>query len=303
MFDAKIVCRTFLVRSRCDPQTGEGQNCGRFLFTLLSSITSKFAESSGTTQFFMSSQCNPNITFYSFREPTFLYVGSRFSQILMQCPWWINMYIPEIFQNTYPSFWKNKCPFQGAYAFLGTGELYAYHDWRVFSISVGLCLCSNVRTYRNQLLFPTVCITRHAPLCSYWSRNVIRVWITRSFLNEKYVATSRTTPCNTQGNGQVEWMNEIVWKSITLALKSKGLAASQWELVLMDAPHSLRSLLCTVIETTLNEQLLSYNRKSTSKISMQTRFPIPGPATLRRRARSSEYKSLVDELDLVHSNF
>lgn len=52
----------------------------------------------------------------------------------------------------------------------------------------------------------------------------------RSFLGEVGIATSKTTLYNSQGNEQPERMNGAVWRTITLALKSKGLTALQREL-------------------------------------------------------------------------
>ena len=45
----------------------------------------------------------------------------------------------------------------------------------------------------------------------------------KQFIHEHGIATSRTTSYNPQGNGQVEWYNGVIWKAVTLALKSRGL--------------------------------------------------------------------------------
>lgn len=124
----------------------------------------------------------------------------------------------------------------------------------------------------------------------------------KTFLNEKGIASSRTTPYNPQGNGQVERMNGTIWKAITLSLKSKGLAISQWEHVLLDALHSIRSLLCTTTNATPHERLFSYNRKSTSGISLPSWLTTPGLVLLRRNVRSSKYDPLVDEVELIDCN-
>ena len=48
----------------------------------------------------------------------------------------------------------------------------------------------------------------------------------KNFLHSKGIATSRTTSFNPKGNGQVERLNGTLWKTVTLALKTKGLAIS-----------------------------------------------------------------------------
>ena len=65
----------------------------------------------------------------------------------------------------------------------------------------------------------------------------------KTFLHGKGIATSRSTRYNPRGNGQVERLNNTIWKATTLSLKSKGLATEQWELGLTDALHTVRSLL------------------------------------------------------------
>ena len=59
----------------------------------------------------------------------------------------------------------------------------------------------------------------------------------KAFLHDKGIATSRSTPYNPRGNGQVERLNSTIWKAITLSLKSKGLPTEQWEVALTDALH------------------------------------------------------------------
>ena len=82
----------------------------------------------------------------------------------------------------------------------------------------------------------------------------------KDFLQSKGVATSRTTPYNPQGNGQIERRNGTLWKTVTLGLKSRGLPLTHWEMVLPQALHSIRSLLCTATNTTPHERLFAYNR-------------------------------------------
>ena len=67
----------------------------------------------------------------------------------------------------------------------------------------------------------------------------------KTYLSQKGVATSRTTPYHPTGNSQVERYNGIIWKAIRLALQTHGLETRHWEKVLPEVLHSLRSLLCT----------------------------------------------------------
>ena len=123
----------------------------------------------------------------------------------------------------------------------------------------------------------------------------------KRFLNDKGVATSRTTPYNPEGNGQVERLNGTLWRAITLALKSKKLDVNNWELVLFDALHSIRSLLCTATNTTPHERLFNYNRRSTYGTTIPT-WLSPGKFVFLKKQRASKYDPNVEEVEIIDCN-
>ena len=124
----------------------------------------------------------------------------------------------------------------------------------------------------------------------------------KQWLVTKGISTSRTTPYNPTGNGQVERYNGIIWKSILLAIKTRNLPISQWEKVLPDALHSVRSLLCTATNCSPHERLFKFSRRSTTGQSLPTWLMTPGPVLMRRNVRQSKYEPLVDEVQLIEAN-
>lgn len=124
----------------------------------------------------------------------------------------------------------------------------------------------------------------------------------KEFLHGKGIVTSRTTPFNPQGNGQCERYNGIIWKTVTLALKSLNLPITRWEVVLPDALHSIRSLLSTATNTTPHERLFQYQRKTSSGHSVPTWLTKPGPVLVKRHVRQSKYDPTVEEADLLDAN-
>lgn len=124
----------------------------------------------------------------------------------------------------------------------------------------------------------------------------------RDYLVSKGVCTSRTSPYNPRGNGQVERFNGIIWKAILLALKSKGMPNTMWEVVLPDALHSIRSLLCTATNSTPHERLFSYARRTQTGRALPSWLFNPGPVYLKRHVRNSKYDPIVDEVELIEAN-
>ena len=100
----------------------------------------------------------------------------------------------------------------------------------------------------------------------------------KTFLQSHGVATSRTTPYSPQSNGQCERYNGIIWKAVTLALASLGLKETQWESVLPDALHSVRSLLCTSINCTPHERFFNFTRRSSPGQSILSWLANHGPS-------------------------
>ena len=87
----------------------------------------------------------------------------------------------------------------------------------------------------------------------------------RTFIIGKGVATSRT-----EGNGEVERYNGIIWKGIVTSFKSMDLPVKYWQEVLADALHSV---------------LLQ-----------------PGAVLVKRQVRSSKHDPLVDKVELPQAN-
>ena len=124
---------------------------------------------------------------------------------------------------------------------------------------------------------------------------------TQNFLFEKSIATSKTSRYNPRCNGQVEKLNGTLWKAIQVTLHSRNLKASEWETVLPDALHSIRSLLCTSTNETPHERMFKYSRKSTSGNSVPS-WVKPGPIFVKNHTRNSKNNPPVSPATLLHAN-
>ncbi|GFU38108.1 retrovirus-related Pol polyprotein from transposon opus [Trichonephila clavipes] len=116
------------------------------------------------------------------------------------------------------------------------------------------------------------------------------------------IATSRTTPYNPAGNGQVERYNGIIWKTIQLALRSNSMKTEQWEGVIQTALHSIRSLLCTATNATPHERMFSHPRRSHNGCSIPTWLTKPGPVLMKNQMRANKYEPIVQEVELIEAN-
>lgn len=85
----------------------------------------------------------------------------------------------------------------------------------------------------------------------------------RTYLSQKGIATSCSTPYHPTGNGHVEGFNGILRKVVRFALRYLNLPDNHWELVLSDVLHSLRSVLFPSTNTTPREQFFAFQHHST----------------------------------------
>ena len=124
----------------------------------------------------------------------------------------------------------------------------------------------------------------------------------RPVVGNLLVATSRTTPYHPTENAQCERFNQTIWKTVRLLLKDRNLPEEQWENVLPDPLHSIRSLLCASTNSTPHEQFLSFPRKSIMGKSLPSCLTSPSPVLLRRFVRQSKSDPLCDEVELLEAN-
>ena len=124
----------------------------------------------------------------------------------------------------------------------------------------------------------------------------------KAFLSAKGIASSKTTPYNPQGNGQVEKENSTIWKAVVVTLKSKGLPISRWQEVLPQVLHATRSLLCTATNDTPHERFFSFPRRAAAGPSLPVWLLSPGPVFLKRHVRNRKTDPLVEPVELLEAN-
>ena len=77
--------------------------------------------------------------------------------------------------------------------------------------------------------------------------------------------------------------------------------SSEWETILPDTLHSIRSLLCTATNTTPHERLFNFTRKSTAGKSIPSWIK-PGPFYIKNRTRTSKNQPPVIKASLLDVN-
>ena len=125
---------------------------------------------------------------------------------------------------------------------------------------------------------------------------------TQNFLFSKGIATSNPSRYNPRGNGQVEKLNGTLWKAIQVTLHSRKLKSSDWEEVLPDALHSIRSLLCTATNQTPHERMFNFTRKSTSGKGIPSWLKASETVLVKNHTRKSKNDPPVTSATLIHAN-
>ena len=87
-----------------------------------------------------------------------------------------------------------------------------------------------------------------------------------------------------------------------MSLKSKNLPLKNWQDVLPDVLHSVRSLLCTATNETPYERLFVFSCRLPAGTSIPTSLATPGPVYIKRQVRTSKMDPLVDEVKLLQAS-
>ena len=123
----------------------------------------------------------------------------------------------------------------------------------------------------------------------------------KKYLSDRGIASSKSSPYHPTGNSQCERVNQTVWRTIKLLLHTYKQPESCWEVVLPEALHAVRSLLCTATNSTPHERFLGFERRSMFGRALPSWLIQPGPVLLRRFVRNKN-NPLVEEVELLEAN-
>ena len=121
------------------------------------------------------------------------------------------------------------------------------------------------------------------------------------FLHERGVATSHSTPYHLTGNSQCVRLNQTLRKTIQLLLRTQKLDNDQWEAILPEALHAIRSLLCISTNNTPHERFLPFSRRSMFGQSLPSWLVNPGVVLIRKQNRNKNHP-LCEKVELLHAN-
>jgi len=91
-----------------------------------------------------------------------------------------------------------------------------------------------------------------------------------------------------------------VWKTVSLILKGRNLGPHLWELVLPDAFHAVRTLLCTATDASPHERFFPFSRRSMLGRSLPSWMITPGTVLLKFVRNKSD--PLCEEVYLLDAN-
>ena len=78
----------------------------------------------------------------------------------------------------------------------------------------------------------------------------------KRYLTERGIASNKTMPYHPTGNAQCERINQTIWRTVKLILRTCKESENCWEAVLPEALHAVRSLLRTATNATPHEHFL-----------------------------------------------
>ena len=123
----------------------------------------------------------------------------------------------------------------------------------------------------------------------------------KSYLIKRRIAQSRSAVYHPAGNSQVKRYNGVIWRAVRLALKTRNMPITQWERVLHDVLHSLRSLLCTSTNATPHERF-NFNQKSPNGFTLPAWLTKPGPVLICNFVRANKNEDYVLQAQLTEAN-
>ena len=120
----------------------------------------------------------------------------------------------------------------------------------------------------------------------------------KQYLNSRGISC---TPYHPTGNAQCERINQTIWRTLLLLLRTYKQPNACWEAFLPEALHALRSLLCTATNFAPHKRVFGFPRRSMIGKSLPSWLTQSGSFLLRQFVRSKS-DPLVEEVKLLKVN-
>ena len=112
------------------------------------------------------------------------------------------------------------------------------------------------------------------------------------FLNERGIGSTFSSICSPRDSFQCEHFNGMIWNTIKLALRTRGLKTSQWEMAIPEFLHGLWSLVRTATSEFSHDRFFKFTHRSMFDTTVPTWMSEPGPVYVRKHARvATSWKS------------